>query len=533
MYTMKHMRRAFKHLRGYLSWKGVFILVAIAAVAWGTYAYLNAQKKTYTFATVKEGTIVEAVTVTGNTVPVGSVSLAFENTGMITSVNKKVGDIVASGDVLAQLDTSDLQTQLAQAQAAVTAAQAKLDGLKAGARQEDIQVSQAQLAKAQQDLANMYGNVPNTLADARTKANDAVRVQLAAFFSNADNNSAQVTFSSSNSQSVADLRAGRPAMGTMLDAWQDQLGDISAGTTTTIVDAALSRAVKNLTDVQNFLRVAVTAASNAITVPPGVASTDVLRAGANTATTETSTAVSAVNSLVQNIASQKILVSQLKAALDLKVAGASAQDIAAQQAVVNQAQANADSIKVRITKSTLTAPIAGVVTVQNAKVGQIASPNAPLVTIISEGNLEVDAYIPEADIGKITVGEKVNMTLDAFQGETFSGTIFFVDPAETIQNGVVDYKIKVGFDTPDPRIKSGLTANLSIQTKKKDNALILPLYAIIQNDQGAYVKELVDGVPAQKSVTLGIQDQSGNVEVVSGVDEDDQVLVVGLKTATQ
>ena len=73
--------------------------------------------------------------------------------------------------------------------------------------------------------------------------------------------------------------------------------------------------------------------------------------------------------------------------------------------------------------------------------------------------------IPETDIGKVAMGDAVSMTLDAFSGETFTGTVFYIDPAETILQGVVDYKVKVSFNKPDTRLKSGLTANLDIQTK--------------------------------------------------------------------
>lgn len=121
------------------------------------------------------------------------------------------------------------------------------------------------------------------------------------------------------------------------------------------------------------------------------------------------------------------------------------------------------------------------------------------------------------------------MTLDAFPGETFAGTVFYIAPSDTNTQGVVSYQIKISFDKPDPRLKSGLTANIDIQTKHKDNVLILPQYAILQNDNGTFVEVLENNVTKQIPVTLGIADQNGNVEVVSGVSESKQVLNIGLK----
>ena len=151
---------------------------------------------------------------------------------------------------------------------------------------------------------------------------------------------------------------------------------------------------------------------------------------------------------------------------------------------------------------------------------------------MSSGGYEVDAGVSEIDIGKISVGDKVAMTLDAFAGETFSGSVFYIAPAETNTAGVISYQTKISFDKADPRLKSGLTANINIQTKQDDNVLILPQYAILQNDQGTFVETLQNNKIIQNPVTLGIGDQEGNVEVLSGVIEGESVLNIGLK-ATQ
>ena len=119
--------------------------------------------------------------------------------------------------------------------------------------------------------------------------------------------------------------------------------------------------------------------------------------------------------------------------------------------------------------------------------------------------------------------------VDALPGETFQGTVFYIDPAETVTQGVVDYKIKVSLNSSDTRIRSGLTANLAIRTRHKDAVALLPQYAILQNDQGTYVEVMQGKNVINLPVTLGIQDEKGNVEIVSGVQKGDQVLNVGLK----
>ncbi|MDP2630034.1 MAG: efflux RND transporter periplasmic adaptor subunit, partial [Candidatus Uhrbacteria bacterium] len=222
-------------------------------------------------------------------------------------------------------------------------------------------------------------------------------------------------------------------------------------------------------------------------------------------------------------------------ARDRAIASAEAQitnfgGVTVAQAQIENAQAAVRSAQARLQNSRITAPIAGIITQFDAKVGEFASPGTALISIISKDMFEVEAQVSETDVGKVALGNKVTMTIDAFLGETFNGSIFYIDPAQTTTEGVVGYKIKIAFDQNDDRMKSGLTVNLDIETRKKDNVLYLPQYAVLQNDEGTFVQILESGVPKNIPITLGLQDQNGNVEIISGVSEGEQVLNIGLKT---
>jgi RND family efflux transporter MFP subunit len=205
-------------------------------------------------------------------------------------------------------------------------------------------------------------------------------------------------------------------------------------------------------------------------------------------------------------------------------------DASVVQAQVQSAQAAVQSVQAKLKNSQIVAPISGTVTQNDAKPGEFASPGTALVSIISGGSFEVDALASEIDVGKIALDNAVSMTLDAFPGQTFTGKVFYVDPAQTTTGGVVGYKIKISFDTEVPNMKSGLTANLTIQTNEKDDVFILPQYAILQNDKGTFVQMMQDGTVTDVPVQLGLQDENGNVEIVSGVSEGEQVLTIGLKS---
>jgi HlyD family secretion protein len=508
-------------------WK-IVIVVILLVVVWGVYHFWFAgTANQYQLVTVTQGPITEVVNVTGNTTPVQSLDLAFQNGGTVAAVYYPVGSAVSVGSVIAKLDTSGLQAQLAQAQASVDAASSTLAELEAGPTVQSVAVSETALATANQTLANTYSGVANTIASGYAAADDAVRNQLNAFFSNPETDNPQLSFAINDSQTTNNIELERIQAGSALDSWQTDLGTITSTSPSSTLDTALNNVTGYLATIKNLLTTASNAVTEATGLPSATATT--YKNDLTTASNEVNTAIANVNATLQEINSGKASVTQAQAALNLTLAGSTPQAIATQQAQVEQAQANMQSVQVNINEASLVSPINGVITVQNAKVGQIASPGAVLVSVISNNNLEVDADVAEVDIGKVAVGNPVSMTFDAFPGETFTGKVFYVDPAQTIISGVVDYLVKVSFDKTDPNMKSGLTANLNIETQTKENALILPQYAVIQNASGTFVETLSGKTVNTIPVTLGIEDQNGNVEVASGVTAGEQVINIGLK----
>ncbi len=478
---------------------------------------------------VVRGTVRQEVIVTGKTKPVENVDLAFERTGMVEEVDTQVGDKVVPGAVLVKLDTRELQASLREMQASMDAAEAKLAQLKQGTRPEDVQVKRTELAKAKQDLVNDYLEAIPAISDAYAKADDVLRNQIDFLFTNGETSSPRLTFTISNSQLQTDIENMRVVIGAELGQWKTEFGVLTISSSPVELDAALDRDEARITHTATFLTKVSDALSGTITLSASTLAT--YKTNVNTARTAINTALTNVSSKKQTISSQKIAVQKIQDELDRDLAGTVPEEIQAQTATVAEAQAKTDSISIQITKSTLRSPIAGVVVKQDAKVGQIVTTNSTLVSIISEDNLEIEANVPEVDIGQVTAGNPVQITLDALPGEHFSGKVFYIDPAETVVDGVVNFKVKINFDRVDPRIKSGLTANLAIETKRKEGVLILPQFAVIENDKGTFVKKFEVGIIAEIPVVIGIRSRDGNVEIVSGLSEGDAVVNIGAKTS--
>ena len=217
-------------------------------------------------------------------------------------------------------------------------------------------------------------------------------------------------------------------------------------------------------------------------------------------------------------------------------APARSQDLLLAQAQVNQARAALDNIINQIENSVIKAPLDGVITEINYNIGEQTgtSPN-PAVKMLAKGNFEIEVDISESDINKISVGDKVNITLDAFSDDLIiPGSVSFIEPAQTLIQGVVYYKVKIAFDATeeiidnlnsrDLSLKSGMTANVVITTDQKDDVLSIPARAIIGNGDKKIVRILVDGEMHEVQVTTGLRGDEGLVEIKEGLMAGDEVI---------
>jgi RND family efflux transporter MFP subunit len=222
-----------------------------------------------------------------------------------------------------------------------------------------------------------------------------------------------------------------------------------------------------------------------------------------------------------------------RAQLDKIKAPARSEDIALAQGQVKQAQAELASVNNQINNSIIKSPIDGVITKSNYEVGEDVSQTKPVFVLLGKSMLYTEIDISEADINKITVSNPVEITLDAFGDEVkFQGNVTFIDPAETIIQDVIYYKVKVYFNqnsmtalTKNSAIKSGMTANAIITTAEKSDILIAPERAIIEKNSQKIARILLPGNQIKESVvTTGLRGDNGLIEILSGLNEGDEVV---------
>ncbi len=496
---------------------GVAVVLVAGGAVW--YIFSNAAPTLGSYA-VARGNVVEALDEPGTVVAEDKAGISFQEAGKIAHVYVKEGDVVGTGETLADLNGATFKAGAEQANAALAAAQVKLDELQTGATSQTIAVSQAALASAEQSLANDYTGIPNTLNDAYAKANDAVRTQLAAFFSDPEGNNPQLTFSVSDSQLLNNIQNLRVSASADLNAWQTELANMTASSPDAVFDTTLQNAADYLSPIQNLMNEALTALTDEEGLSASTAAT--YKTSATTGLNEVNGAVTEITAAEQNIASEKSAIAQAQAGLNLTTASSTSQEIQEQQAAIAQAQAAAAAAQVALDDTSLAAPFPGTVQDLTAQVGQVVSPGMQVLSLVNNGGLEVQTYVSEYDVVKVKVGDAAAVTLDAFgTGTTFPATITAIDSAETQVNGTPSYLVTLFFTNPEPQVKDGMTGNVHIVLAEDDGVIFVPSRLVLNNGNEYFVLVKTPAGTEQKQVQIGPVGDNGMTEITSGINEGD------------
>jgi HlyD family secretion protein len=173
-------------------------------------------------------------------------------------------------------------------------------------------------------------------------------------------------------------------------------------------------------------------------------------------------------------------VAQLRV-LDAQLQSARAQ-VAQKKALLQQAQADLEHTTIR-------APVNGVVVSRQVDVGQTvaASLQAPVLFTIAEDltKMQVEVSVDEADIGRVRLEDRATFTVDAFSGQTFTGTVTQIRKAAQVVQNVVTYTVVVAVDNPGGRLLPGMTANVKMITSQKPSVLKISNAALRFRPAGA------------------------------------------------
>jgi HlyD family secretion protein len=236
-------------------------------------------------------------------------------------------------------------------------------------------------------------------------------------------------------------------------------------------------------------------------------------------------------------------------------------------AQLEQARLSYEQTKLSLAGASIVAPFDGVVTAVNIQAGSNGSSNA--IELADVRQLHVDVLVDETQIALVQAGQKVDLTLDAMAGITLTGQVARIDPAGTVSQGVVNYKVRVNLDPTTAAVLLDMTANASIIGETHANVLAVPTTAIQtaraggnfaggtqgggnfvggnatgqsgtpaapggqnpQRLQGSFVLVVSNGQPQPVQVTIGMT--SGDMTEISGDIKEGDEVIVGTITRTQ
>jgi multidrug efflux pump subunit AcrA (membrane-fusion protein) len=507
-------------IKSSLVWSSALVLLIILAAV----AFFVTQEDEFVTAPVMVGSLQEEVSATGRVEPPERIDLFFKSNARLIRHYVEVGDTVFRGDVLAEQDASDLIASKLEAEASVDLATTRLEKLELGATAEEIKIVQTALQNAEQSVRDAHETLKDSLSDAFTKGDDAIYVKSDQVLVNAKSANPQLSFSIPDTGLHSNVANGRAELGPALETWRASITMLSSSSDV-LVEAQKAKLALDI--IKDYL--ARVAEALGLVAPHGAitqATIDKWKTDVSTARTNIGAALSTI--AVSEKAYQLALGARNTAMDQLSLIQAPAEgiDLNLARAEVRQAEARLTRALADLGQAAIQAPADGLVVATDGQVGELVGPGTTVVSLFPEGALEIELSVSENDIVKVAIGQEAIITLDAFgQGMVWEGEVVRIDPAETIIGGAVYYRTAVVFENTDDRVRSGMTAEVRIQTASRESVVMAPASAISFKDGlTSATVETPAGVET-RAVRVGIRDRLGNVEILEGLRPGELVVI--------
>ena len=436
------------------------------------------------------GTVSSVVSGTGNLAPAQQSNVDFAVAGTLTEVDAGVGATISQGQVLAKIDPTQLQDAVTQAQNNVALAQQQLAASGASIQNDESTLAsdQSTLSAARTQLQNdqnqynldwtAYNENPAFAADAATLKQDQAQYQAAVTADRAAGCMTDFTSSKCVADDAAILAAQTPLTGAQVQVNMD-LATVNSD------------------------QARITGDQSQVTADTARVTSDQLRVNQDST-------------------------------------------LAQQNGILNAEQA-LQTAQTNLAEATLTAPISGVVLAVNGGVGDAVAGHAVSASATATaaassslfviGNLtsyQVVAPFAETDAAKVSPGQTTSVTFDAVSGLTLPGQVASVAPVSTVTSNVVNYNVTVNLTGTDPRLRDGMTSNVSVTVINTPDVLVVPNSAITTIGSASFVTVLSANGKTQTRtrVVLGAVGDT-TTQIASGISNGARLVLptVTLRTA--
>jgi HlyD family secretion protein len=517
----------------------ILILIIILGIVYGIYKYYfsSVSIPQYTLSTVRNGSIIQVVTGSGQVSASNQTDIQSQVSGTIKTINASVGQSVKAGDLIATIDATNAMITLENARLS-------LSKLTQPAKETDVIVAKNNLSKAYESGFNSVSQVFLNLPTIMSGMKDLLYSQTGYLSYQGS------SFSSPTSKEY--VNTASKAYDLAVEKYKQSLIEyktMSRSSPTSDLDKLLADTYETIKSVSE----ASTKAQNAINFIRSNEYSSQSGTAGETALTNVTTWANQSNSDVSNIVSAQNSILNSNNTLINLINGSDALDIQSAKLSLEQAQRTYDNYFIR-------APYDGIIgRIPVNTYGQAGS-GTVIATIVGQQKIS-NISLNEVDAAKVKIGQSVKITFDAIENLNATGTVSVVDQVATVSSGVVSYNVRITIDTEDERIRPGMSLNATIITLQKDNVITIPNSAVKKTGNQNYVqtfdKSLVQSlvpqtasstrptstfgfnrtvtisttnVPTKKNIVTGDSDDS-NTEIIEGVDKG-QFVVTKTSSAT-
>jgi len=496
---------------------------------------LGSKKPTYQ---VKRGSIVSVIKTLGRVAAQREEKFFFRQDGRLKGIYVTYNQKVKKGDLLADLETGPLETQIAQAkvdveiaqlrveaeksaspelaslkqaEADVSSAEARLESakvklaeLQAGPSTDELKADEAAVASAQENLTAAQAKLDRLKKGATPE--DIRAAQLAVESAKASLHSVQVR---------RDAVCGANNNGNECKSAQ---ADVQAAINGVDVAQARLDAVLKPATPEDIKLAEDSLASAQATLAAAQAKLAKTKAGATPG--EIAAAQKEVESAQQALASAQAKYEETKT----KVEPSTNEDLQILEKEVEKAKLSLQALQKQADDAKLVAPFDGVVVGTNGRAGDLVQSYSEVVTLADPSSLEVRADLTPVDLARCAPGQDVTMTFDSYPGRQVKGKVIELPKNEPGATGAAEQKsVRISFESPGPGVKLDDTASLTIVVERHDNVLLIPLTTLRSFGDRVFVQVVEDGRKREIDVKPGLRDEE-NVEIESGLKEG-QVVV--------
>ncbi len=517
----------FNKIKTYISSHKTVSIIALIIILfigyWGYGKITSGSGETrYVMTTAGKGTIISLISGSGQVSALNQIGLTPKSgvSGTIMSVNVAPGDQIKQGQTLFTIDTTNAEKTV---------------------RDAEINLQNANLALQKLQLQNSSTSLNTTLSNDYVNGFNAVSDTFLDLLSTltginnmlAQNNLSDNAARNSGNTGINYRNTAETAYYSAETAYEKNKGDFSVidyNSKQSDIDAVISEtykttellanAIKDLNDYTNFLS---------------------QNTGRTSDYASYQTTISGYTSTINGHLSA-LLSAQTNISNDKNAFPSSDLNMQTTELTVKQSQNSLSDAEQNLSDYYIRAPFDGVVASIPVQKGDTAGSGTTLGTLITTKQVAIIS-LNEVDVAKIALGEKVTVTFDAIPDLTIAGQVVQIDSVGTVSSGVVNYNVKISFDTTDARIKPGMSVNTDIITNIKQDVLTVPNSAVKTQNGTSYVQMFSTALPApiagvqgspsatppiNQIVEIGISDDA-NTEIISGLKEGDQVVT---KTVT-